>query len=36
MLEDRDVFMRRSREGFEFFKSLAQRRDDLAAQKAAA
>jgi radical SAM superfamily enzyme YgiQ (UPF0313 family) len=36
MLEDRDVFMRRAREGFEFFKSLAQRRDDLAAQRTAA
>ncbi len=35
MLQDRDVFMRRSREGMEFFKSLAQRRDDLVAQKAA-
>ena len=29
MLEDKDVFVRRTREGFEFFKSLAQRRDDL-------
>src|ERR1051325_4335959 len=36
MLQDRDVFMRRSREGFEFFKSLSQRRDDLAAAKASA
>ncbi len=36
MLQDRDVFMRRSREGMEFFKSLAQRRTDLAASKAAA
>ncbi len=36
MLQDKDVFMRRAREGAEFFKSLAQRRDDLAAQKATA
>ncbi|MBI3877185.1 MAG: hopanoid biosynthesis associated radical SAM protein HpnJ [Verrucomicrobia bacterium] len=36
MLQDKDVFVRRCREGFEFFKSLRQRNDDLAAQKAAA
>jgi hopanoid biosynthesis associated radical SAM protein HpnJ len=30
MLEDKDVFVRRCREGFEFFKSLKQRREDLA------
>jgi radical SAM superfamily enzyme YgiQ (UPF0313 family) len=36
MLEDRDVFVRRAREGAEFFKSLAQRRTDLAAQRLAA
>jgi len=36
MLEDRDVFVRRAREGFEFFKSLAQRRNDLEAAKASA
>ena len=33
MLQDKDVFLRRAREGAEFFKSLAQRRDDLAAQR---
>ena len=36
MLQDKDVFVRRAREGAEFFKSLAQRRDDLAAQRNAA
>ena len=36
MLEDKDVLVRRLREGYEFFKSMAQRRDDLAAAKAAA
>jgi hopanoid biosynthesis associated radical SAM protein HpnJ len=36
MLEDKDVFVRRTREGFEFFKSLAQRRKDLEASKAMA
>jgi hypothetical protein len=36
MLEDRDVCVRRLREGYEFFKSMAQRRSDLAAEKAAA
>ena len=32
MLEDKDVFVRRTREGFEFFKSLAQRKADRAAR----
>ena len=36
MLEDKDVCVRRLREGYEFFKSLKQRRSDLAASKAAA
>ena len=31
MLEDKEVFVRRCREGFEFFKSLKQRQDDSAA-----
>ena len=35
MLEDKDVCVRRLREGYEFFKSMAQRRSDLAAAKAA-
>jgi len=35
MLEDKDVCVRRLREGFEFFKSLKQRKDDLQASKAA-
>ncbi len=35
MLEDKDVLVRRSREGFEFFKSLRQRKSDLAAARAA-
>jgi len=35
MLADKDVCVRRCREGFEFFKSLRQRKDDLAASKAA-
>ena len=34
MLEDKDVFVRRCREGYEFFKSMAQRRSDLEAAKA--
>jgi radical SAM superfamily enzyme YgiQ (UPF0313 family) len=34
MLEDKDVFVRRCREGYEFFKSMAQRRSDLAAANA--
>ena len=33
MLEDKDVFVRRCREGFEFFKSLRQRKADLAASR---
>ena len=36
MLEDRDIFVRRCREGYEFFKSLRQRKVDLAASRAAA
>ena len=36
MLEDKDVFVRRCREGYEFFKSLRQRKVDLAASQAAA
>ena len=35
MLEDKDVCVRRLREGYEFFKSMAQRRNDLEAAKAA-
>lgn len=35
MLEDRDVCVRRLREGYEFFKSMAQRRNDLQAATAA-
>jgi hypothetical protein len=35
MLEDKDVFVRRCREGYEFFKSLRQRKVDLAASRAA-
>src|SRR5439155_20687415 len=35
MLEDKDVFVRRCREGLEFFKGLKQRRDDLTASQAA-
>jgi hopanoid biosynthesis associated radical SAM protein HpnJ len=34
MLEDKDVCVRRLREGFEFFSTMAQRRDDLASAKA--
>jgi hopanoid biosynthesis associated radical SAM protein HpnJ len=34
MLEDKDIFVRRCREGFEFFKSLRQRKVDLAASRA--
>ncbi len=33
MLEDKDVFIRRCREGYEFFKSLHQRKEDLAAAR---
>jgi len=36
MLEDKDVCVRRLREGYEFFKSLKQRKVDLAASQAAA
>ena len=36
MLEDKDVLVRRCREGYEFFKSLNQRKADLAAAKKAA
>src|SRR5258707_3268014 len=36
MLEDKDVFVRRCREGYEFFKTLKQRKVDLAASQAAA
>jgi len=36
MLEDKDVCVRRLREGYEFFKSMAQRRSALEAAKAAA
>lgn len=35
MLEDKDICVRRLREGFEFFKSMAQRRRDLAAARKA-
>ncbi len=35
MLEDKDVCVRRLREGYEFFKTMAQRRSDLAGAKAA-
>ncbi|MGA2867232.1 MAG: hopanoid biosynthesis associated radical SAM protein HpnJ [Verrucomicrobiota bacterium] len=35
MLEDKAVFVRRCREGYEFFKSLRQRKADLAAARAA-
>jgi radical SAM superfamily enzyme YgiQ (UPF0313 family) len=36
MLEDKSVCVRRLREGYEFFRTMAQRRDDLAAAKATA
>ena len=36
MLEDKDVCVRRLREGYEFFRTMAQRRNDLAASRAAA
>ena len=36
MLEDKDVLVRRCREGYEFFKSLRQRKETLAASRAAA
>ena len=35
MLEDKDVCVRRLREGYEFFKSLRQRKEDLAASRTA-
>ncbi len=35
MLEDKDVCVRRLREGYEFFKCMAQRRRDLEAAKVA-
>ena len=35
MLEDKDVCVRRLREGYEFFKSMAQRRTDLEASRSA-
>lgn len=36
MLEDKDVFVRRCHEGYEFFKSLRQRKVDLAAARSVA
>jgi radical SAM superfamily enzyme YgiQ (UPF0313 family) len=36
MLEDKDILVRRCREGYEFFNSLRQRKQDLAAAQAAA
>ena len=36
MLQDKEVCVRRLREGYEFFTTMSQRRDDLAASKAAA
>ena len=36
MLQDKDVFTRRVREGYEFFSSLSQRKQDLAKQRATA
>jgi predicted nucleic-acid-binding protein len=36
MLEDEDILVRRCREGYEFFKSLRQRKADLAAAQAVA
>ncbi|HXJ57659.1 MAG TPA: hopanoid biosynthesis associated radical SAM protein HpnJ [Verrucomicrobiae bacterium] len=36
MLEDKDVFVRRCREGYEFFRSLRQRKSDLEAARQAA
>ncbi len=36
MLEDKDVFVRRCREGYEFFNSLQQRREDLEAARSGA
>ena len=36
MLEDKDIMVRRCREGYEFFRSLRQRKADLAAAQAVA
>ena len=36
MLEDKDICVRRLREGYEFFKSMAQRRSDLEASRSSA
>ncbi|PYK29912.1 MAG: hopanoid biosynthesis associated radical SAM protein HpnJ, partial [Verrucomicrobia bacterium] len=36
MLEDKDVCVRRLREGYEFFKTMAQRRTDLAEARSSA
>jgi hypothetical protein len=36
MLEDKDIFVRRCREVYEFFKSLRQRKVDLAASRSVA
>jgi len=36
MLEDKDVCVRRLREGYEFFKTMSQRRKDMAGATAAA
>jgi len=36
MLEDKEVCVRRLREGYEFFRTMAQRRDDLATARASA
>jgi radical SAM superfamily enzyme YgiQ (UPF0313 family) len=36
MLQDKDVFVRRCREGYEFFRSMSQRRSDLAAAQSGA
>ena len=36
MIEDKDVCIRRCREGFEFFKSLRQRKVELAASRSVA
>jgi hypothetical protein len=35
MLEDKDVCVRRLREGYEFFTTMAQRRNDMATAKSA-
>ena len=36
MLEDKDVCVRRLREGYEFFRTMSQRRNDLSTQPTAA